>query len=196
MRHEAAGMTSEAFPHQLRLGGVDYELSYHFEPGSARDGVTLCLPLAQLNQIPAARCEWLVPGLLREKVVQLVKTLPQRCGPSWCRCPISRRVRRPGGAVRQAAAAGADALHRAVARAQRARLGDHARCLPPRRLPAHLSFNFRLLDENGRQLGMSRNLNELRAEWGREARQEFAELHETPGEYAECATGALATCRS
>jgi ATP-dependent helicase HrpA len=51
-------------------------------------------------------------------------------------------------------------------------------------LPAHLSFNFRLLDENGRQLGMSRNLSELRAEWGREAKQEFAELHETPAEYS------------
>jgi ATP-dependent helicase HrpA len=43
-----------------------------------RDGVTLTVPLAQLNQIPAARCEWLVPGLLKEKVQQLVKTLPQR----------------------------------------------------------------------------------------------------------------------
>jgi ATP-dependent helicase HrpA len=78
MRHEAAGITSEAFPHQLQLGGVDYPLAYHFEPGSARDGVTLTLPLAQLNQIPGARCEWLVPGLLKEKVQQLVKTLPQR----------------------------------------------------------------------------------------------------------------------
>jgi ATP-dependent helicase HrpA len=53
MRHEAAGVTSEAFPHQLRLGGVAYELAYHFEPGSPRDGVTLTLPLAQLNQVPA-----------------------------------------------------------------------------------------------------------------------------------------------
>jgi ATP-dependent helicase HrpA len=47
-----------------------------------------------------------------------------------------------------------------------------------------LSLNFRLLDENGRQLGMSRNLSELRAEWGREAKQEFSELHETPAEYS------------
>jgi ATP-dependent helicase HrpA len=63
-------------------------------------------------------------------------------------------------------------------------------------LPAHLSFNFRLVDENGRQLGMSRKLNELRAEWGREAKHEFSELHETPGEYAGCATGPLANCPS
>ncbi len=78
MRHSAAGVTTEAFPHHIKVGGVDYPLAYHFEPGSPRDGVTLTLPLAQLNQIPAARMEWLVPGLLKEKLVQLIKTLPQR----------------------------------------------------------------------------------------------------------------------
>ena len=78
MRHSAAGVTTEAFPHHLKVGGVDYALSYHFEPGSPRDGVTLTLPLAQLNQIPALRMEWLVPGLLKEKLVQLIKTLPQK----------------------------------------------------------------------------------------------------------------------
>ena len=76
MRHSAAGVTTEAFPHKLKAGGVEYVLTYHFEPGSPRDGVTLTLPLAQLNQIPAARMEWLVPGLIKEKLVQLIKTLP------------------------------------------------------------------------------------------------------------------------
>ena len=78
MRHAAAGVTTEAFPPRIRLGGVDFDLSYHFEPGSPRDGVTMTVPLAQLNPIPAERCEWLVPGLLKEKVIQLAKTLPQR----------------------------------------------------------------------------------------------------------------------
>ncbi|MGB7535050.1 MAG: ATP-dependent RNA helicase HrpA, partial [Azonexus sp.] len=78
MRHSAAGVTTEAFPHHLKVGGVDYTLTYHFEPGSPRDGVTLTLPLAQLNQIPVLRMEWLVPGLLKEKLVQLIKTLPQK----------------------------------------------------------------------------------------------------------------------
>ena len=52
MRHEAAGVTTEAFPHQIKLGGVEFDLAYHFEPGSAKDGVTITVPLAQLNQIP------------------------------------------------------------------------------------------------------------------------------------------------
>ncbi|MGE5385775.1 MAG: ATP-dependent RNA helicase HrpA, partial [Betaproteobacteria bacterium] len=78
MRHSAAGVTTEAFPHHVKLGGVEYALSYHFEPQNPRDGVTMTVPLAQLNQLPAGRLEWLVPGLIKEKVIQLIKTLPQK----------------------------------------------------------------------------------------------------------------------
>ncbi|MEF8703907.1 MAG: ATP-dependent RNA helicase HrpA [Candidatus Accumulibacter sp. UW26] len=185
MRHEAAGVTSEAFPHQLRLGGVAYELAYHFEPGSPRDGVTLTLPLAQLNQLPVARCEWLVPGLLKEKVVQLVKTLPQRLR--------ARLVPVPDFAADFVSAmqpSDKPLVMALIAFILQSR-GLNARgweitpdAFRPDALPAYLSLNFRLLDENGRQLGMSRNLSELRAEWGREAKQEFCELHETPAEYS------------
>ena len=102
MRHSAAGVTTVAFPHHLRVGGVDYALSYHFEPGSPRDGVTLSLPLAQLNQIPVLRMEWLVPGLMKEKLVQLIRTLPQKSAPSSCRCRNSSRTSyRPWWATRR-----------------------------------------------------------------------------------------------
>ena len=185
MRHEAAGITSEAFPHQLRLGGVDFELAYHFEPGSGRDGVTLSVPLAQLNQLPAARCEWLVPGLLKEKVVQLVKTLPQKIRAKLVPVPDFAAE-----FVAQVPPADKPLVSALVSFILQSR-GLNARgweitpdAFRPDVLPAHLSFNFRLLDENGRQLAMTRNLSELRAEWGREAKQEFTELHETPDEYS------------
>ena len=82
MRHEAAGITTDLFPKQLVLHAVGGELrlplDYHFEPGSARDGVTLTVPLISLNQIDAEQCEWLVPGTLKEKVHLLLKSLPQK----------------------------------------------------------------------------------------------------------------------
>ncbi|MDP1997884.1 MAG: ATP-dependent RNA helicase HrpA, partial [Gallionella sp.] len=78
MRHEAAGITTDQFPPQLKIDNVSFALSYNFSPGKNDDGITLGVPLALINQVSAARCEWLVPGLLAEKVVQLVKTLPQR----------------------------------------------------------------------------------------------------------------------
>ena len=185
MRHEAAGVTTEAFPHHLKLGGVDYELSYHFEPGSPKDGVTLAVPLAQLNQIPTARCEWLVPGLLKEKVVQLVKTLPQKIRSKLV--PVPEFAADFVAAVPPSEKPLVPALIHYILQSR----GLNARgweitpdAFRPDALPAHFNMNFKLVDEHGRQLGMSRSLVELRGEWGREAKQEFTELHDTPAEYA------------
>ena len=189
MRHEAAGVTTDAFPHSLKLAGVEFALTYHFEPGSAKDGVTLTLPLAQLNQLPSARCEWLVPGLLKEKVIQLVKTLPQKIR--------SKLVPVPEFAAEFVAAVGAGSVNQnqalipALIHYILQTRGLNARgweitpdAFRADALPAHLAFSFLLVDEHGRQLGLSRSLAELRAEWGGQAKQEFSELHETPAEYA------------
>ncbi|MFZ4537624.1 ATP-dependent RNA helicase HrpA [Propionivibrio sp.] len=185
MRHEAAGVTTEAFPHEIRLGGVEFELSYHFEPGSPRDGVTLTVPLAQLNQIPAARCEWLVPGLLKEKVIQLVKTLPQKIRSKLV--PVPDFAAEFVEAVQASDKPLVPSLIHFILKSR----GLNARgweitpdAFRPDALPAHFSFNFKLVDEHDRQLGMSRSLTELRGEWGGKAKQEFSELHETPSEYS------------
>jgi ATP-dependent helicase HrpA len=185
MRHEAAGVTTEAFPHQIRLGGVEFALTYLFEPGNPRDGVTMTVPLAQLNQIPAARCDWLVPGLLKEKVIQLVKTLPQKIR--------SKLVPVPEFAaefVEQVQPSDKTLVMALIAFILQSR-GLNARgweitpdAFRPDALPAHFSFSFKLVDEHERQLGLSRSLAELRGEWGGKAKQEFSELHETPSEYS------------
>src|SRR5213079_2208043 len=78
MRHEAAGITTTNFPPQIELGPNRFALDYHFEPGSPRDGVTMTVPLALLNQVPVTRTDWLVPGLVKEKVRTLAKGIPQR----------------------------------------------------------------------------------------------------------------------
>ncbi|MBK5913512.1 ATP-dependent helicase [Rhodocyclus purpureus] len=194
MRHEAAGVTSDAFPPRLSFGSGaaawSLPLSYQFEPGSARDGVTLSLPLAQLNRLPATRCEWLVPGLLREKVLQLVKTLPQRI-----RAKLMPLPEFADAFVAAVTPSDEPLLAALIAYIHETR-GLNARgwALTPDSfrvdaLPAHLFMNFRLvesLDESpaaykacggpreGRLLAMSRHLAELRAEWGKEARAEFA----------------------
>jgi len=188
MRHEAAGVTTEAFPAKIKLAGIEYGLSYHFEPGSPRDGVTLTLPLANLNQLPAPRCEWLVPGLLKEKVIQLVKTLPQKIR--------AKLVPVPEFAAEFAEAVGGDETRQG--RGLIPALIDfvfESRGLNARgwavtpdafrvdALPPHLFMNYKLVDEHGRQLDMQRNLTQLRAEWGREAKQEFSGLTATPAAY-------------
>jgi ATP-dependent helicase HrpA len=192
MRHSAAGVTTEAFPHHLKVGGVDYTLSYHFEPGSPKDGVTLTLPLAQLNQIPAPRMEWLVPGLLKEKLVQLIKTLPQKIRAKLVPVPefVEEFMSTVQGDDKRLNQGLIPPLieHILEARGLNARgWAVTADAFRPDALPAHFSMNFKLIDEHGRQLDMNRSLVQLRADWGKEAKQEFAELHETPSEYTQLA---------
>ena len=162
MRHEAAGITTDAFPHELKLGANAFRLEYHFEPRSPRDGVTLTVPVALLNQVPAARCEWLVPGLLKEKVRVLAKSMPQR-------------LRNKLGPLEEfsedfaAAVAPADTpLAQALARRIRTHLNLEVPldAFRPDSAPPHLHMNFLVIDEHGRQLGMGRNLAELKRELG------------------------------
>ena len=77
MRQNAAGVTAEQFPEQLDVAGVQLKLRYRFEPAHPLDGVTVTVPLALLNQLDATAFEWLVPGLIREKVGAYLKALPK-----------------------------------------------------------------------------------------------------------------------
>ena len=173
MRHEAAGITTDAFPASLSHRGQQYKLAYHHDPGAADDGITLALPLTALNQVPATRLEWLVPGLLREKVVALLKTLPQK---------YRHRVQPLDGFAENFVDAEhtdeemrEEPLVRALTRAieEKIALKLPLDALRPGELRPHLSMNFRLLDEHGGTLAMSRNLAELRAQYG-----DFAEPSE------------------
>ena len=172
MRHEAAGITTAAFPKTLRLGGIDCEASYLHEPGDAKDGVTVTVPIYALNQVSEERCEWLVPGMLQAKVLALLKTLHQR--------PRSRLVPLPAYADEFVAstpfAQGAllDALLKAVR--ERTQLAVQRNDFKQEQLPAHLLMNFRIVDEHGRQLGTGRHLASLKAELGGLARTAFQAL--------------------
>ena len=66
------------FPESIAWAGIDYLLQYRFEPGHPEDGVSVNVPLALLHQLPRYLFEWLVPGMLRDKCVALVKGLPKQ----------------------------------------------------------------------------------------------------------------------
>jgi ATP-dependent helicase HrpA len=172
MRHEAAGITTAAFPKTLRLGGIDCAASYLHEPGDARDGLTVTVPIYALNQVGDERCEWLVPGMLQAKVLAIVKTLHQR--------PRSRLVPLPDFAaefcttVPFAQGSLSDAMLKAVR--ERTQLAVQRNDFKLEQLAPHLFMNFRIVDEHGRQLGMGRDLAGLKAELGGQARSAFQAL--------------------
>lgn len=77
MRHGAEDITQLQFPSELEWRGMVFPLSYHFEPNHADDGVSIHVPVSVLHQVPEHRLEWLVPGMLRDKCIGLVKGLPK-----------------------------------------------------------------------------------------------------------------------
>jgi ATP-dependent helicase HrpA len=162
MRHEAAGITTDNFPHELQLGANRFMLEYHFEPRSPKDGVTMTVPVALLNQVPAARCEWLVPGLLKEKVQAYAKNMPQRLRHKLG--PLAEFAQGFAERVPPADTPLAAALARHI-RAER-NLEVPADAFRPDSAPLHLHMNFRVLDEHGRQLAMGRNVAALKEEFG------------------------------
>ena len=176
MRHEAAGSTSSAFPRTVKLGGVDCAATYLHEPGDPRDGLTVAVPLFVLNQVSEDRAEWLVPGMLKDKVQALLKSLPQK--------PRSRFVPLPESAARIAGELSAPEryAHGSLTDALLKLVRDETSLDVKRTdfkldmVPAHLFMNLRVVDEHGRQLGMGRNLGALKAELGAQARGAFQAL--------------------
>jgi ATP-dependent helicase HrpA len=77
MRHGADAITAVQFPEKMTLDGIEIPLKYRFEPNHILDGVTATVPLALLNQLDPTPTQWLVPGMLREKLTYLIKALPK-----------------------------------------------------------------------------------------------------------------------
>ncbi|MFN6102191.1 MAG: DUF3418 domain-containing protein, partial [Burkholderiales bacterium] len=176
MRHEAVGITAQAFPKMLRLGGVDCAAEYLHVPGDPKDGVTVTVPLFVLNQVSEERAEWLVPGMLKDKIQALLKSLPQR--------PRSRFVPLPENAARLAnelsvpEVFGTGGLTEVLLKKVRdeTSLDIKRTDFKLDMLSAHFFMNFKVVDEHGRQLGQGRNLGALKAELGSKARGAFQAL--------------------
>jgi ATP-dependent helicase HrpA len=160
MRHEAAGITTDQFPPQLKIDNVSFALSYNFSPGKNDDGITLTVPLTLINQVVAARCEWLIPGILAEKVAQLIKTLPQKLRRNLVPVPEFSAA-----FCREVPPANMPLLL-TLARyiREQKQLDVPLDAFRLEQLPPHLLMNFRVVDEHGRQLGMSRNFSQLHGE--------------------------------
>ncbi|QVL46647.1 MAG: ATP-dependent RNA helicase HrpA [Methylophilaceae bacterium] len=169
MRHEAESVTETQFPETIEMDGVRIHLKYRFEPGHVLDGVTATIPLALLNQLDATRAEWLVPGMLREKVTALIKILPK----------TFRRVCVPVPdfvtAFLSQAKVGTQpiliALVNYIQQQTSLKLGVDDFMID--KLPVHFFMNFSVIDEKQRELGMSRDWHALKNQLGNAAQLTF-----------------------
>ena len=168
MRHVAAGVTEAQFPETFVMDGVPLTLKYRFEPGHPLDGVTATVPLALLNQLNPAQADWLVPGMVREKLTGLIKALPKAL----------RRVCVPvpdfvTGFLEQAQHEKAlmPALVEYIQKQTTLKLSVADFDLSG--MTDHLRMNFSVVDEKARELGMGRDWNALKAQLGSAAQLTF-----------------------
>nr|WP_229265302.1 ATP-dependent RNA helicase HrpA [Duganella sp. 1224] len=196
MRHEAAGVTTDLFPKKMNVSGLELALTYHFEPGSVRDGVTLAVPLYALNQLSRERCEWLVPGMLKEKVHLLLKSLPQKLR-RHC-VPLPEYAAKFCERVEEKHAFGRGELIDAIIAdiRQQITVTPLTTDFKPETLPAHHFMNFKVIDEHGRQLDMGRNLATLQAEYGTQARESFQKMAEASGPQSTVAARAVVPAKT
>ncbi|HWX65343.1 MAG TPA: ATP-dependent RNA helicase HrpA [Rhodanobacter sp.] len=165
-----AGLDAKAFPAALEISPQRYKLEYRFMPGDEADGVTLHLPLAMLNALPAARCEWLVPGLLGEKVAELIRGLPKALRRNFVPAPDFAR------AFVEAESPRDEPLAKTLATFLKRATGvDIAAAeFAAVELPPHFRMRYRLHDEDGKTLTSGRDLAALRGQWEGQAREAFS----------------------
>ncbi|MFK5913675.1 MAG: ATP-dependent RNA helicase HrpA [Woeseiaceae bacterium] len=87
MQHSAGDITEEQYPKKIDINGMSFPLTYHFDPLSDDDGVTLTIPMTLLNTLDSVQFEWLIPALLRDKIIQLIKTLPKQLRKNFVPAP-------------------------------------------------------------------------------------------------------------
>ena len=154
---DAHDVTQAQYPDHLTLSGVAYPVSYHFDPDADDDGVTLTVPAAMLPQLPVHALEWLVPGLLREKCIALLKSLPKSIRrqvvpiPDWVDAALETLVpdERPL----------TEALGEFIRRRTATRV--HSDDWRLDLLPPHLIMNVRVVDHAGKTLGQGRDVRAL-----------------------------------
>jgi len=165
MRHGAESVTEELFPRQLQVGDATFPLAYRFDPGHPLDGVTMNVPLALLNQVDEAAIDWLVPGMIRDKVAWTMKALPKRIRSQLV--PVPEHVTR----FLERTPSHEDTVRHAVleyaSRAAGERLDDDI--WSKEEVPPHLLMNVRVVDDAKRELAMGRDLVELRKRLGEAA---------------------------
>ncbi|SEO24074.1 ATP-dependent helicase HrpA [Vreelandella aquamarina] len=154
---DAHDVTQAQYPDHLTLSGVAYPVSYHFDPDADDDGVTLTVPAAMLPQLPVHALTWLVPGLLREKCIALLKSLPKSIRrqvvpiPDWVDAALETLVpdERPL----------TEALGEFIRRRTATRV--HSDDWRLDLLPPHLIMNVRVVDHAGKTLGQGRDVRAL-----------------------------------
>ena len=160
------------YPEHKKVGNLSIELQYRFEPGHDEDGVTAIIPVHQLNQVSTQPFDWLVPGLLEEKVVALIKALPKQLRKHFVPVPQTAKD------CLEIEPDFKGSIYDWLGARLRKLTGE---AIPltewnPDMLSDHLKMNYRVVDEKGRSVSYGRNLKALQNKYTEKAGDSFDEI--------------------
>ncbi|MCW5213494.1 DUF3418 domain-containing protein, partial [Desulfobulbus sp. TB] len=145
------------FPKTLTTSQGELRLHYTFQPGKEEDGVTVDIPASCCSALSQAQFEWLVPGLLEDKVVALLRGLPKRLRKLFVPLPDTAALILDSLELYQGSLY--PALERLLLR--RFQVTVQRSDWQLENLSLHLRMRFRLCDEQGKTLHCSRDFHEL-----------------------------------
>ncbi len=166
------GHSETLFPDHIDTGNLTFILRYRFEPGHALDGVTAHIPVPQLNAIKQTDFDWLVPGLIREKLTALIKSLSKTQRRQLVPVPdtVSDFLEWKDNGT-QACNSLTSSLSDFIREYKG--LSIAANDWQEESLPEHLKMGFRLLDPEGNTLAVSHSLQALKNEFGDLVKKSF-----------------------
>lgn len=153
--------TLKQFPDQLEIGQTSrLPLSYRFEPGAQNDGVTVEVPQTFVDQLHQEKLEWLVPGLLEEKLAALLKSLPKRLRRQLVPIPDTVKILLP---KMLEAAAKSEPFWKSFCELCSKTLSEPVQKsdFDTESLPEHLRFRIELKDTQGKNLLVTRDLEAI-----------------------------------
>ena len=169
MYHEAESITEQDYPDTLEINNHKLTLDYKFDPGMEDDGINIDVPLAMLNQIEPEQFEYLIPGMLEEKVLLLLKGLPKSVRKNLV--PVPDTARECANNMQSDTSNLLSNIAEYIFRSRGIRIPDDA--WSSIQLPEYLKFNIRVYDESENIIAQSRNLAELKTSLANKIQTQF-----------------------
>jgi ATP-dependent RNA helicase HrpA len=174
MSHEANAVTESSFPDYVECAGINMPLEYKFEPEAHDDGLSIDIPVAVLNQFNDKQLDYLVPGLIEEKIVVLLKSLPKQIRKKIV--PIPETASECAGNINNYSVSLKKNLSAYLFKTRIIKIDD--KDWSETSLPEHLRINYRIIDSDNKVLGTGKEMSLLKDKFSDKADDAFTDLYE------------------
>ncbi len=157
------------FPSRFGIEGIELPLEYRHEPGADDDGVTVSVPIEFLGQVDRARMDWLVPGMIEDKIAALIRTLPKTYRRNFDANACAREL---ASSIELGTRPIVDVL--AIELSKKAGIDIPREAFKPDEIDRHLWMRYQIVDASGAELAAGRDLGELRAQLSQQIADSYA----------------------